>query len=135
MMTREFPKSIDSLEAIFEFLTQFASSNGVSDDVLRDLQFGVEEIFTNLVKYNNESHNDVTIELGIHQNEVALSLLDQDVHTYDLTKTPPVDVTQPLHERTPGGLGIHLIKQMMDDVRYEYHDRTAKITLIKRLEK
>jgi anti-sigma regulatory factor (Ser/Thr protein kinase) len=135
MMTREFPKRIDSLEAIFEFLAQFANSNGVSDDVLRDLQFGVEEIFTNLVKYNSESHNDVTIELDIQQNQVALSLLDQDVHTYDLTRTPPVDVTKPLHERTPGGLGIHLIKQMMDDVRYEYHDRTAKITLIKRLEK
>lgn len=134
-MTREFPKRIDSLESIFEFLAKFTASNGVSDDVLRDLQFGVEEIFTNLVKYNSESANDVTVELALTDKRVILSLLDQDVHSYDLTKTPPVDITTPLHERTPGGLGIHLVKQMMDDVLYEYDDRTAKITLIKHLEK
>jgi anti-sigma regulatory factor (Ser/Thr protein kinase) len=135
MMTREFPKRIDSLESIFEFVAEFAAANGIGGDTLNAMQFGVEEIFTNLVKYNGETANDVAIAMNIANGRMALSLLDQDVHSYDLTKTPPVDITQPLHERTPGGLGIHLVKQMMDDVQYEYGDRTAKITLIKDLEK
>jgi len=135
MMTRDFPKQIDSLESIFEFVAEFATVNGVGGDTLNAMQFGVEEIFTNLVKYNSETSNDVAIELDITNGRMALSLLDQDVHSYDLTKSPPVDITQPLHERTPGGLGIHLVKQMMDDVQYEYGGRTAKITLIKYLEK
>ena len=116
-------------------MAEFAASHAVGGKDLHDLQFGVEEIFTNLVKYNSESSNDITIELSVEDGRFALSLVDQDVHSYDLTRTPPVDTTKPLHERTPGGLGIHLVKQMMDDVLYEYNDRTAKITLIKQLEK
>lgn len=134
-MRQQFAKKTDSLEAIFEFVSKFADANGIKGDIVHAMHFGVEEIFTNLVKYNSESKNDVAIELSISDGHLSLSLVDQDVHSYDLTKTPPVDTTQPLHERTPGGLGIHLVKQMMDDVLYEYNDRTAKITLIKQLEK
>ena len=52
---------------------------------------------------------------------------------FDPTKHDSVDIDQPIGERTPGGLGIHLVKKMMDEVIYEYADRSCKITLIKRL--
>lgn len=134
-MERRFAKKTESLDAVFEYITGFADSHGINPDITRELQFGVEEIFTNMVKYNLESSNDVTIDLSIENNLLSISIIDHDVHSYDPTQTPPVDVSQPPHERTPGGLGIHLVRAMMDDVRYEYNDRTATITLIKRLER
>lgn len=134
-MIRQFAKRTESLSAIFEFVSAFAESNHVLPDITRDLHFGVEEIFTNMVKYNSESSGDITIDINVRDGNLALTLMDHDVHSYDLTKTPPVDITKPMHERTPGGLGIHLVRQMMDDVLYEYDDRTAKITLIKHLER
>lgn len=134
-MERQFSKRTDSLEAIFEFVSEFAAEHRVKADVTRQLHFGVEEILTNMVRYNPESCNDVTICLCIDNGVFSVSIADHDVHSFDLTKNPPVDVTRPPHERTPGGLGIHLVKEMMDDVVYEYADRTAKITLIKHLEK
>jgi anti-sigma regulatory factor (Ser/Thr protein kinase) len=99
------------------------------------LHFGVEEVFTNMVKYNTESANDVAIGLTLENGELAISIADRGVHSYDPMARPPVDVSRPAHERTPGGLGIHLIRELMDDVRYDYRDRTATITLIKRLER
>lgn len=132
---RDFAKQTDSLEAIFEYVSKFAESHHVNPEVTRQMQFGVEEVFTNMVRYNTESARDVTIRLRIDDGEFAISLADHDVHSFDPTRRPPVDITQPLHERTPGGLGIHLTRELMDDVRYEYENRTARITLIKHLEK
>jgi len=134
-MTRAFPKRIDSLDAIFGFLSGFAQAHQVNPAILRELNFGVEEIFTNMVKYNPETANDVTVNVDIANGCFSVSLLDHDVHSFDPTQSPPVDITQPPHERTPGGLGIHLVKEMMDEVLYEYADRSAKVTLIKHLEK
>lgn len=135
MVQRQFAKTTDSLDAIFEYITQFALSHQVNPDITRELQFGVEEVFTNMIRYNPESSNDVTIDLLVENGLFSISIADREVHSYDPTKRPPVDITQPPHERTPGGLGIHLLREMMDDVRYEYTDHTARITLMKRLEK
>ena len=97
------------------------------------LQFVVEEMFTNMVRYNSETQNDVAIQFRIEGNELLVTLIDRDVHYFDPRDRPPVDITRPVDERKPGGLGIHLTRQMMDDIRYEYVDRTSKITLVKRL--
>jgi anti-sigma regulatory factor (Ser/Thr protein kinase) len=132
---RCFAKSTDSLEAIFDYVSEFAVVHHVSTDVTAQMHFGVEEVFTNLVRYNRESRHDVAIQLRVADGSFSVRIADRDVHSFDPTARPPVDIKQPIHERTPGGLGIHLIREMMDEVRYEYEDRTARITLIKRLEK
>lgn len=132
-MTRQFAKNIESLNAIFDYITEFAESHQVNPEITRELHFGVEEVFTNMVRYNPESANDVTIGLAIGEGQFSISVADHGVHSYDPTKRPPPDLGQPLHERTPGGLGIHLVREMMDDVRYHYDNGTATITLVKRL--
>jgi anti-sigma regulatory factor (Ser/Thr protein kinase) len=131
---RQFAKSTDSLEAIFDYITEFAQTHGVSEAVVPVLHFGVEEVFTNMVRYNTESCNDVSIRLSLESDSFSIALTDHEVHSYDPNTRPPVDTAQPLHERTPGGLGIHLVREMMDDVRYEYENRSARIILIKHLE-
>lgn len=133
-MECQFPKQTASLESIFEFVSELANRHCVSADITRDMQFAIEEIFTNMVRYNTETQNDVTIDADVADGVFRVTLADRDVHSFDPTQRPPVDTERPPHERTPGGLGIHLVRQMMDDVRYEYVDRTARITLIKRLE-
>lgn len=132
---RHFAKRTDSLEAIFGYVSEFAASHGISDDVTAEMHFVVEEVFTNMVRYNQESQDDVSIRLSIENGSFLVSLADHNVHSFDPNSRPPVDITRPPHERTPGGLGIHLIREMMDEVRYEYENRTARITLVKHLEK
>lgn len=134
-MERDFPKDISSLESIFDHVSQFAEQHGIGPELTREMHFAVEEVVTNMIRYNTESRNDITIGLCVENGAFRVWVADRDVHSFDPTQRPPVDTTQPPHERMPGGLGIHLIREMMDDVLYEYVDRTAKITLIKRLEK
>jgi serine/threonine-protein kinase RsbW len=132
-MEATFAKQADSVPAIFDFVEKFTKAQNLGDEMTLMLQFAVEEMFTNMVRYNSESQNDVTIQIRIEGSELLVTLIDRDVHYFDPRDRPPVDVTRPVKERLPGGLGIHLTRQMMDDIRYEYVDRTSKITLVKRL--
>jgi len=55
-------------------------------------------------------------------------------HPFDLSEAAPVDIHLPLAQRKVGGLGLHLVRNLVDELRYEYDDRTLSVTAIKNLE-
>jgi len=134
-MEQRFSREISSLEQIFEFANKFTTSNSLDESVSYVIKFVIEEMFTNMVKYQPNNKNDILIGLLKEGNTVTITLTDFDVEPFDPTKLEEVDVRQALQERKVGGLGIHLVKKMVDTVEYEYKDRQGRITLTKRLEK
>ena len=133
-MKREFAKSTESLEGIFDFLTEYVRDEGIAEEYLPSLHLAVEEVFVNLVRHNTESCHDVAIELSFDNAELTITLRDKDVQHYDITKHAAVDINQPVEQRRPGGLGVHFVRQIMDEIQYDYTDRTSTIRLVKRLE-
>lgn len=133
-MEKKFKRKISSLEEVFNFIHEFSAANGLDESVVFTINLAVEEIFTNMVKYSTENSNDILLDLKMDKNDLVIHLTDFDVEPFDITKTAEVDTRQTLQERKAGGLGIHLVKQMMDEIDYEYKDRRSKITLIKHLE-
>lgn len=129
---RKFRRSLDAVGEIHGYVEEFLGEQDVSRDDVRTVMLAVEELFTNMVKYGNGSA-DVEIDLARNEAEIAVRLTDFDVEPFDLTAVPDIRVDQPLEERRPGGLGIHLIKQMMDRVEYEYRDRCSRTTMYKTL--
>jgi anti-sigma regulatory factor (Ser/Thr protein kinase) len=51
---------------------------------------------------------------------VEMALTDYDVEQFDVTRAPDVDTSKPIEQREPGGLGLHLIRRMVDSMEYEY---------------
>ncbi len=133
-MQKTFKRNLNSLEEIFHFVNEFIADYKLDDTASYTINLAVEELFTNMVKYGQNTKNDIQIELNKENNDLVISLTDYDVEPFDITKAKDVDVGQHLGERKVGGLGIHLVKKMMDEVNYEYKNRTSKITLIKHLE-
>ena len=112
----------------------FFAATATDPKVRYPVELALEEIFTNVVKYNSAGKGDIRVDLGIRDHELVITVTDFDAPRFDLTSdAPPVDVDSPLAERTSGGLGIHLVKQMMDRIEYSHADRTGTITLHKRL--
>ena len=134
-MEQKFKREIRSLEKIFDFISGFSTANRIGDSDVFVIKFVVEEIFTNMVKYNSMSNKDILVSLRRHSNTLSISLIDFDVDPFDLTKTEKIDIHQSLRERKVGGLGLHLVKKMVDKVDYEYKNRESKVTLTKTLEK
>lgn len=132
-MERTFRRSIDSLPEIFDVIDGFLAGTTMNEEARFAVKFSVEELFTNLVKYNPASRMDIALEMTMRPGEVAVSLTDDDAEPFDLNKTEEVRIDRPLAERRPGGLGIHLVKKLMDRIDYEYADRRSKTTFIKKL--
>jgi anti-sigma regulatory factor (Ser/Thr protein kinase) len=130
---KKFRKDLSSLETIDAFIRAFAAEHSLDGETVFTLNFVIEEIFTNMVKYQPASGNDVSIGLSLDGDSLGIRLVDYGVEYFDPTAKPPVDVNKPLEERRPGGLGVHLVKMYVDDFRYEYTDENSIITLTKKL--
>jgi anti-sigma regulatory factor (Ser/Thr protein kinase) len=132
-MEKKFKKDIGSLEAIDSHIRSFAAENDLDDATIFTLNFVVEEIFTNMVKYQPQSGRDVLLALSRDGNTLRVTLTDYGVEYFDPTAAPPVDTGKPLSERRPGGLGVHLVKTFVDTFDYRYVDNNSVITLTKNL--
>ncbi len=133
-MEKRFKRDISSLESIFSFIEQFITSHKITPSVLYPVQLVIEELFTNILKYQPDGKDDVHMNLEINGNQLIIQLRDFDSEPFDLTKTEETDTDEYIQKKKPGGLGIHLVKQMVDSLNYEYDNRTSTITLIKNLE-
>ena len=133
-MEKKFKRQILDLENIFQFLQECFLTYNIDQSFTFSARFIVEEIFTNMVKYNHTANDSITISVEKKNNTVVISLTDYDVDPFDPRTTEEVDPTKSAQDRAIGGLGIYLVKKMVDNIDYEYVDRRSKITVIKHLE-
>ena len=127
-MHEKFKRSFGELQRIVALTEQFFSQNGIDPALRNVVDLATEELFVNMVNYNNETEEDILIEMEVGDEGVDISLTDYDVERFDPREVRPVDVDAPLEERTPGGLGLYLVLKMVDSIHYEYRDRKSKIT-------
>lgn len=132
-MEQTFTRNIGALDQIFAFTGRFVENERLSEKVAYSIDLAVEELFTNMVKYNTGTSRDIAIAIGREKDEVVLQLVDFDVDPFDPTSPGDIDTDQSLEARTPGGLGLHLVKSVVDKITYEYKDRTMKVTVSKSL--
>lgn len=130
-MEKEITRRIDSLKDIYDFIEDFFESNGIAEQVRYPVHFTVEELFTNMVKYNPGNLNTIVLDIDAVGDGVRVTIIDYDVDKFDVTKKRDVDVDSPLEDRKVGGLGLHLVRHMVDTLDYHYEDRQSRITFTK----
>ena len=132
-MKKFFKRDINSLDKIFNFLKSFWETINIGADELYEIELTIEEIFTNFVKYNSNTTNEIQIELLKQNSSLTIIITDFNVDPFNPLERPPYNTARKLEERPIGGVGIHLVKQYMDDIKYNYENRNSTITLIKHL--
>jgi anti-sigma regulatory factor (Ser/Thr protein kinase) len=131
---KSFPRTSACLPDIFDFMQRFFAQVGIGEEHRMPMQFAVEELFTNLVKYSRGGTREIVLDMKREAGRLVVSLTDFGVEPFDIRTVPDVNVNAKLSERRPGGLGIHLLKRMVDDVGYEYADGRSTTTFVKALE-
>jgi len=126
-MQRTFKRSFDSLAAILEFTDEFFRQQPVDPATRYTVDLAIDEIFSNMVKYNSHSPADIGVAFALDGATVSVTLIDYDSKPFDITKARPVDISLPAEERAIGGLGIHLVHRMVDSLRF---DHTAGVSTI-----
>ena len=132
-MKKKFSRTLDSLEPVFRFATQFFDREAVDTSLHFPINFSIEELFTNMVKYNKDESHEILLRLKRRKTCIEVSLTDFESQPFDVTKARPADTSSPLEERKPGGLGLHLIRNMVDTIDYRYEKGCSKITFTKLL--
>ena len=116
-MERTWPASLDSLEEIRAFILERAEALLPPPKVMH-LDLAVEEIVVNICSYAYEiPPGEVTVRLKESDQALEADFLDNGVPFDPLAVEEP-DVTRPLEERQKGGLGILLVRRVMDEVHY-----------------
>ena len=107
---------VDNLPAIREFVHDAAVAHGLSAEALDGVVLAVDEAVTNIIVHGYDG-DDGMIEIDVGCNGKSLSIrVRDDAPVFDPTQALPPDLTIPLEERPPGGLGIYLMRRNVDEV-------------------
>ena len=122
----------DNLTALRQFVHQRVAAYGVDPDTLYDVTLAIEEAFTNIIMHGYCGQpGGIEIQITRADDTLLLQLRDQ-APPFDPTGVPSPDTTLPLQKRPLGGLGIHLIRQTMDEISYcQLPQGSNELTLIK----
>jgi len=109
------------LQAVKAF-EQFGRTHALSEGAAWRFLVALDEILSNIVRHGLAGRRD-TIELmfSIDGDDVAVEIIDA-ADAFNPLLAPPPDISSPLDDRQPGGLGIALVRQLIDDTRYERRD-------------
>ncbi len=124
---------LNSLAEIRRFVEETATALGMDPAVIPDVVLAVDEAVSNIIAYGYQGQGG-TVEIEVSQEEDALVIRIRDeAAPFDPTSVPPPDMILSLEQRTPGGLGIHLIRQIMDEMTHCVTPQGGnELTLVKR---
>ncbi|HEX6437646.1 MAG TPA: SpoIIE family protein phosphatase [Candidatus Binatia bacterium] len=122
---------LSELASANQALTEFGRQYGLADNVLHDLNLALEEILTNIISYGytDSGEHEIAVRFSIKAGEMRVDVED-DGQPFNPLEAPEVDTSKPLEERTIGGLGVHLVRKLMDGL--EYQRREGKNLLVMR---
>ena len=98
------------------------------------LNLALEEAVTNVIQYAYPEGSDglVDVEAVLREGQLEFIISDSG-KPFDPTAKPEVDITAGVEERPIGGLGIHLVKHIMDSVSYRREEGKNVLTMIKKI--
>ena len=115
---KTFAASMDTIPDIVGFVSETASAMGVHPKLVMHLELAVEEAAVNICSYAYEiPPGEVTIRISRETEVVRIELVDAGVPFDPLAADAP-DIRSELENREVGGLGIFLIRRMLDEVHY-----------------
>ena len=132
-MKETFKAKKEELEKVLSFVNE-ASEDYLNPKFIPKIDLAVEEIFINIVKYAyNGGDGDVDIEVKATDNKVVISFEDTGV-AFNPLEIEEADVTLPIEEREIGGLGIYMVRKIMDNVEYMYKENRNVLVIEKNID-
>ncbi len=121
------------LERINQFVEEFGVANKLHVEETYAIYLCLEELVTNVISYAfpEGGAHDIVVRLRVDADNIHIELEDDGI-PFDPTKVPEPDTNKPAHERQIGGLGIHLVRQTMNDMFYQRVEERNILLLKKR---
>ena len=125
---------LDELRKVNAAIEELAEEENWSPDVTFQIGLAIEELGVNIVNYGHDDDKAHEIKIMISSEDEAITIeIEDDGHAFNpLSDAPEPDLDAEVEDRTVGGLGIHLVRTMMDEVHYQRQQNKNCLTLVKR---
>ena len=136
MPTKTFPGRYESLEKIASFIRQEAESIGFSHADVFAIETAVDEAVSNIIEhaYQGEDKGEIVCTC-IAESEHIIIILEDTGLPFNPKDVPAPNLKAPLKSRKDHGLGIFMMQQWMDEVRFDFNPQHNRLTLVKYKEK
>lgn len=123
----------EGVRQAIDAFARFSEIHAVPDDLRRRFQLALDEVLSNVVRHGRPG--DVgEIRLAFRCEPGTLTAEVEDMaEPFNPLDQPRPDTGLPLEQRRPGGLGIALVRSLIDDVRYERTEGRNRLTMVSRL--
>ena len=120
------------IRRIGELAERFGAEQHLSDDDVMAINLVLDELVTNIIEYgyDDDGRHEIRVSLTLEEGTLTV-VIDDDARPFDPLQRPAPDLTLPLDERPVGGLGIHIVRSVMDTVDYERRDGHNVLTMCK----
>jgi len=133
MKNVQFAAKFEYLDEIREFVGGVARAGGFSDKDVYNIQLATDEAASNIIEHAYEKTSNGVLELacGVQAGSITIILTDHG-ESFDPSIIPIPDLKADLSDRKIGGLGLFLMRKLMDEVHYESRsDKSNVLTMIK----
>jgi serine/threonine-protein kinase RsbW len=129
---RTIASDINEIPEISSCLDTVMRAHGFPEDDILDTQLAVEEAITNIITHGySDAGGEIVVSCRACDGSVEVRLEDR-AKPFDPLALPEPDITGDIGDREVGGLGIFLIRQVMDEIRYRFEEGKNILLLIKR---
>jgi len=115
----EIDGTLENLSVIADFIATAMRQLGI-DEGISEVQVAVDEACTNIIQYAYSGKGGmIAISCGLQGNDLVITIRDRG-KPFDPRSVPPPDLEADLDKRRVGGLGMYLMRKLMDDVSYDF---------------
>jgi serine/threonine-protein kinase RsbW len=133
MQSVQFSAQFEYLDEIREFVGSIARGAGFDDREVYNIQLAADEAASNIIEHAYEGVKDGVLDVSCGVKDSALTIVMIDYGgSFDPSTIPLPDLKADLADRKIGGLGIFLMRKLMDEVYYEVRSTGNVLTMIKR---
>jgi serine/threonine-protein kinase RsbW len=124
----------DDMPVATSMLNRFGADNGLAPSVLHNLNVVLDEALNNIIAYGYDegAHGDIMVRLEYRDDRIELVIEDRG-RMFDPRQVPSPDLDAPLRARKVGGLGVHFMRSLMDDITYTRVGDKNRLMLTKKL--
>lgn len=126
--------NLSEIERLSKAVAAFGKKNNLSSEVIYDVRLALEEVVSNIINYGFEDNyeHQISIEMNLQGETLTMKIKD-DGKPFNPLEVKSTNLEKPFDEREIGGMGIYIVRKLMDNILYKREEGNNVLQLTKYL--
>jgi len=126
--------NLSEIERLSKAVAEFGKKNNLSSEVIYDVRLTLEEVVSNIINYGFVDHDEhqISIEMNLQGETLTIKIKD-DGKPFNPLEVKNANLEKPFDEREIGGMGIYIVRKLMDKILYKREEGNNVLQLTKYL--